>query len=270
MHPRIAVHEVCFPASWDFETVLSMAEHAGIERIGLATIRHQDGWSEAVARINATPIAVPYLCHASMFAYDRPSTWDASTRRLIDTIDAAVAVGAATIYTTTGPAGRLDFDDAVEALSRAVAPALEYAKAAGVALLTETANPFYAGSHFLHTLQDTIDATAAAGLGICLDVHAVWRERDLLGKIRAASGQIGLVQVSDFIAGNVGPARDVIGDGLIPLAGILAAVLETGYPGTIDLELVGRPEATVVADILVSIERLTTILDSLKPVTSTR
>jgi sugar phosphate isomerase/epimerase len=264
MHPRIAVHEACFPATMDFETVLSVAERAGIERIGLATIRHQDGWGAAVARISAAPIGVPYLCHASMFALDRPSTWDASTRRLIDTIDAAVAVGASTVYTTTGPAGRLDFDDAVEALSRAVAPALAYAKAAGVMLLTETANPFYAGSHFLHTLQDTMDATAATGLGICLDVHAVWRERDLHSKIRAAAGRIGLVQVSDFVAGNVGPVRDVIGEGLIPLTDILAAVLGSGYSGTIDLELVGRPEATVVADLLVSIERLTAMLDSVE------
>jgi sugar phosphate isomerase/epimerase len=244
----------------DFETVLTVAERAGIERIGLATIRHPDGWDEAVARIDAAPVTVPYLCHASMFALDRPSTWDASSRRLIATIDAAAAVGATTIYTTTGPAGRLDYDSAVEALSRAVAPALAHAEAVGVSLLTETANPFYAGSHFLHTLQDTIDATAAAGLGICLDVHAVWRERDLHGKIRAAAGRIGLVQVSDFVAGNVGPARDVIGEGLIPLTDILGTVLGTGYSGTIDLEVVGRPVATAVDDILVSIERLTTIL----------
>jgi sugar phosphate isomerase/epimerase len=265
VHTSIAVHEVCFPASMDFETVLSVAERAGIERMGLATIRHRDGWDEAVARINAAPIAVPYLCHSSMFALDQPSIWDASTRRLIATIDAAVAVGAATVYTTTGPAGRLDFDGAVEALSRAVAPALAHAEAAGVSLLTETANPFYAGTHFLHTLQDTIDATAVAGLGICLDVHAVWRERDLHAKIRAAAGRIGLVQVSDFAAGNVGPARDVIGEGLIPLADILGTVLRAEYSGTIDLELVGRPEATFVDDLLVSIERLTTILDFVQP-----
>jgi sugar phosphate isomerase/epimerase len=246
-----------------FDDVLRWAEREDVGQIGLVSLRHPEGWQDAVSKVRHTSIAVPYLCHARMFTYSDPSSWARSRQRLIATIDAAVEVGADAIYTTTGSAGPLDYVRAVEALTEAVAPVREYAESAGIKLLVETANPFYAGSHFLHTLQDTIDATGAAGLGICLDLHAVWWERELHSKIEASSERIGLVQVSDFVAGNVSTTRDIVGDGMIPIESILSTLLRAGYQLPVDLELAGRPAETALEDILTSIHQLGRILDSI-------
>ena len=50
----------------------------------------------------------------------------------------------------------------------------------------------------------------------------------------------GLVQVSDYVLGDrTAPCRAVPGDGAIPLERILGDVLDAGYGGVFDLELVG-------------------------------
>jgi sugar phosphate isomerase/epimerase len=50
----------------------------------------------------------------------------------------------------------------------------------------------------------------------------------------------GLVQVSDYVLGDrTAPCRAVPGDGVIPLDRILGDVLEAGYQGVFDIELVG-------------------------------
>lgn len=69
----------------------------------------------------------------------------------------------------------------------------------------------------------------------------------------------GLVQVSDYVLGDrTAPCRAVPGDGAIPLERILGDVLDAGYAGVFDLELVGpridaegaRPATTRAAETL--------------------
>jgi sugar phosphate isomerase/epimerase len=50
----------------------------------------------------------------------------------------------------------------------------------------------------------------------------------------------GLVQVSDYVLGDRAlPGRAVPGDGTIPLERLLGQLLELGYEGMFDLELLG-------------------------------
>ena len=50
----------------------------------------------------------------------------------------------------------------------------------------------------------------------------------------------GLVQVSDYVLGDrTTPCRAVPGDGVIPLDRLIGDLLESGYAGLFDLELIG-------------------------------
>jgi sugar phosphate isomerase/epimerase len=263
MHPRIAVHEVSFPNAMDVDAILAWAAAHEIPNVGLFSLRRRAGWKEAVPKVTTQLTSIAYLCHASMFALDDPASWDASTRALVATIDAAVSMGTSIVYATTGSAGRLAFEDAADALSRAIVPARVYAVSQGVKLLTETANPLFGFTHFLHTFQDTVDVAAAAGLGVCLDLHPTWHERGIRRKIVAAIKKIDLVQVSDHIPRNMTVTRDVIGTGIVPIEALLGTLFEAGYQGKVDLELFGRPQETALEDILRSAERLSEILSRL-------
>jgi sugar phosphate isomerase/epimerase len=58
--------------------------------------------------------------------------------------------------------------------------------------------------------------------------------------IRQALPITGLVQVSDYVLGDrCTPCRAVPGDGVIPIERLLGDVLDAGYEGVFDLELVG-------------------------------
>lgn len=72
----------------------------------------------------------------------------------------------------------------------------------------------------------------------------------------------GLVQVSDYVLGDrTTPCRAVPGDGVIPLEAILRDVLDLGYAGLFDLELVGpRIEAEGAA---VACQRAATYLSDM-------
>ena len=50
----------------------------------------------------------------------------------------------------------------------------------------------------------------------------------------------GLVQVSDYVSGDrTAPCRAVIGDGMVPVERLLGDLLDAGYRGVFDLELLG-------------------------------
>ena len=107
-------------------------------------------------------------------------------------------------------------------------------------LLVENASAFNADIHFVHTLTDAVVLAESVGVGICIELHACWSEGGLASLITRAMPMTGLVQVSDYVLGDrSAPCRAVPGDGVIPLEEILAGILDAGYDGVFDLELVG-------------------------------
>jgi sugar phosphate isomerase/epimerase len=73
-----------------------------------------------------------------------------------------------------------------------------------------------------------------------MEINACWAERGLGATIAAGVDRIRLVQVSDYAVGTLTtPARLVPGDGDIPIARILGQIIDAGYRGCFDLELIG-------------------------------
>jgi sugar phosphate isomerase/epimerase len=261
LHPSISVHEVCFPATFSVSDILAWAEENGIGHVGLFSLRRGGDWSGAIKDVAASPVNVAYLSHASMFQLDDPESWPASTARLIATIDAAHAMGTPLVYGTTGPAGRLEFEEAVEALSRAIVPVRAYAEDLGVQLLIETTQPNFCFTHFIHSFQDTVDVAEQVGIGICLDLWPTWHERGIRQRIAAVASRVALIQVADHVPRNTSPSRDIVGTGIIPIERLLRTAFDAGYAGLVDLELFGRPDETAADDLLTSARALSNMLD---------
>jgi sugar phosphate isomerase/epimerase len=73
-----------------------------------------------------------------------------------------------------------------------------------------------------------------------MEVNSCWAERNLGGTIASGIDAIDLVQISDYAIGTrTTPERLVPGDGDIPLHRIVAALLEAGYEGVFDIEVIG-------------------------------
>lgn len=239
MHPRISLHQVAFVT----EPTAAFVDHCraiGVARMTLVTpVLMQPGALEgAKAALAAGGLAVECVNHP--FAANLETDGETATVGLLRAIDIAAELGAGSIYMLTGSRGTLDWEGAAARFAAQVAPCLPAAEARGIALLVENANSLNADLHIAHTLADALTLAETAGIGLCLELHACWMEAGLKPLFRRAMPRIGLVQVSDYVLGDRStPCRAVIGDGVIPVERLLGDLLDAGYTGVFDLELVG-------------------------------
>jgi sugar phosphate isomerase/epimerase len=223
---------------------LAFWEHNGIQRVGVSVAKLEaHGWDDGtrlVERAVDRGLEVANLIGLGPFHLHEPRQWAAQQDRLARTLETASAVGAGCLVFTTGPATPLTWEEAADALEAAMAPVLADARARGVPFAIEHTNSLRVDVGFVHTLADVIDLARRLDTGVCMELNACWAERDVARTIRDGIDRIRLVQVSDFRVGTLcTPDRLVPGDGDIPIARLLQTVVDAGYRGVFDLELIG-------------------------------
>jgi len=240
MHDRISVSAISTFA-WDLPTDLAFYARAGITNVGISLAKlERHGWDDGAARVRDTGLRVTNLIGLGPFALAEPTAWPAQRERLVRALDVASAVAAECLVVTTGPAGPLPWDEAADALADAMAPVLAEAAARDVPFAIEHTNSLRVDVGFVHTLADAVDLARRLGTGVCMEVNACWAERGLADTVHAGVDVLRLVQVSDFAVGTLStPNRRVPGDGDIPLPRIVRTLVDAGYDGCFDLELIG-------------------------------
>ena len=225
---------------WTFDEDLRCWRDAGIAHVGLSFRKLQEaGLDDAVRRVQEEGLRVSNLVELGWCALDDPSTWPEHRDRLLSAVDVAATLGGCLVL-TTGPAGRLEWEDAADALAEMLGPIRVAAVGADVALTIEPTGPLRLDLSFVTTLRDGVDLAGRAGVGVCVEINSCFAERGLLDSVRAAGGVVEHVQVSDFVIGSLcTPDRAVPGDGDIPLGRILAGIDAVGYRGAFELEMVG-------------------------------
>ena len=243
MHPRACVSAIStFKLSLPDDLAFWRAH--GITNVGVSVAKLEAfGWDEGTERIAdavARGLNVVDLIGLAPFHLADPSRWDAKRERLLRAIEAAVAVDAPAVVFTTGPFAPLTWDEAADALQEALKPVLREARARNVDVAMEHTNSLRVDVGFVHTLRDAIDLAARLGTGVCMELNACWAERALDTTIRDHVDRIRLVQVSDFKVGTIASSQRLVpGDGDIPLARILRTLVDAGYGGMFELELIG-------------------------------
>jgi sugar phosphate isomerase/epimerase len=243
LHSRSCVSAIStYRLSLDDDLVFWHAH--SIDRVGVSVAKLEAfGWDRGIALVTDAVdkgLDVANLIGLGPFDLSDPSQWDAQRERLRRSIDAAVAVRAGCVVFTTGPAGAMQWDEAADALEAALAPVLQETDQRGVTFALEHTNSLRVDVGFVHTLRDVLDLARRFGTGVCMEVNACWAERGLAETVHAGIDHIRLVQVSDYRIGTLcTPDRVVPGDGDIPLRRVLRTVIDAGYRGVFDLELIG-------------------------------
>lgn len=241
MHPRIGLHQVAFLD----QSTTAFVDHCrriGVHHTTLVTpaLLQSGGVDEAQRALADGGPRVESVNHQFAIYPDLERDSGEARPKMLAAIDIATALGAKSVYLQTGGRGALSWENAAERFTALMAPCKLMAAARGVDVLIENAAPFTADIHMVHTLADTITLAELAGVGICIEWHACWMEAGLKSLLQQAIPMVGLVQVSDYVLGDrTSPCRAVPGDGVIPLERIIGDVLEAGYEGVFDIELVG-------------------------------
>ncbi len=243
MHERISVTSINFPGA-DFATLSRHWRDLGATRGSIVSLMLDSEPVEQARRaLREADCQLETVVHPFMpgqpLELDEAS-WRAPRQRLDRALDAAAELGARSVYLTTGGHGSGTWEDSARAFAEAVAPGVARARELGLQLMIENAPALYADLHIAHSLRDTLTLAEMADVGVCIDLYFCWAEAGLQESIRRAMPRCGLVQVSDYVLGDRAlPARAVAGDGVIPLQRIIGWLLEAGYEGSFDLELIG-------------------------------
>ena len=240
MHDRISVNNLCFPGS-PLATDIERWRSLGARRIGIQTAKMEsEGWDQYVERVRGSGFEVETIVHLNTKRFDDEAQIESFTKELSRTLAAAKVLRARTVYTTTGARGTLTWEETAQRFCSAIAPCAEEARRAGIELLVEPAPTLYADLYFTHTLRDAVQLAEQAGVGVVIDTFSCWTEAQLRESIERAMKRCHLVQVGDYVlCDRALPCRAVPGDGTIPLARIIGWILEAGYRGAFDLELMG-------------------------------
>jgi len=256
LHPRLSLNAIC-SMHQSFDEDLVLWERLGVDHVGLIAPKLADaGWDSCLSKIQERGLRI-----SSMSTY-----WD----DIEASIEFTAAVGATVLYMVSGSGGSLLWEEAADRYLEQIAPWVRRATDVGVTLALEPTNPLRTDVSFVHTVRDAAFLARQAGLGIVVDVYSSWYERDLAATVAENMDVIVLSQIGDFKLGTFDiPNRCAIGEGDIPVERLMKMMLDAGYQGAFDLEILGPPleDEGYFAPIARSLARASEMLARLDPVT---
>lgn len=229
------------------EQAVDLCVKQGIEWIAPWRNRVDEiGLPNAARLLRGSGLRVSSLCRGGFF----PAATAAGRQEKIDdnrrAIDEAAALGAPLLVLVCGGMPDRDIDAARRMVAEGIAAIEHYARERGVRLGIEPLHPMFAADRsVIVTLGEALALTAkfdAATIGIVADVFHIWWDPDLYRLIEQATGRIFGFHVSDWAVPLPGilASRSMVGDGVIELRRIRAAVEAAGYHGPIEVEILNE------------------------------
>jgi sugar phosphate isomerase/epimerase len=213
------------------------------------------GLDRAVRAVRDAGLELSGYCRGGMFTSDATHRGEVrdDNRRCVDEAKAlgasciVLVVGGLPQYSRPGSAASKDLAAARGQVHDAIAEMLVYAKQAKIPLAIEPLHPAYAADRAcVNTtgqaldICDALDPGRTAALGVALDVYHIWWDPKLMSQIaRAGRDRLLAFHVCDWLV----PTRDILndrgmmGDGVIDIRSIRAAVEAQGYAGYSEIEI---------------------------------
>ena len=227
-------------------------------------IRAIDPWRDQVAAVGLDRAAravreagleLSGYCRGGMFTSDAARRVEVrdDNRRAVDEAKAlgapciVLVVGGLPQYSRPGSAVSRDIAAARAQVEDAIAEMMDYARGAKMPLAIEPLHPAYAADRAcVNTTKqaldicDRLDPGRTGALGVALDVYHIWWDPDVLPQIRrAAKDRLLAFHVCDWLV----PTKDILndrgmmGDGVIDIKSLRAAVEAEGFAGYSEIEI---------------------------------
>ncbi|GAB3115248.1 sugar phosphate isomerase/epimerase [Aestuariicella hydrocarbonica] len=227
--------------NWSFEQDLALWKELGVHHAGLLISKVSDDLDGKLSRMMDENIQPSTLVCGS-FSLSAPEKWTQEQDQLNKMMDIIASVDPnCSIYFPPGRTTGAPWDEVMAVFSESVAPCVTHAASVGVQLAFEPS--LRTDASFINTLRDAVDVSELTGLGLVVDFGNCWMERNLRETLLRAGPQITLVQIDDVAIGShnqLPPGRRVhIGDGDLPLDRLMGDILDSGYQGVFDLEVLG-------------------------------
>src|SRR5215469_11724259 len=235
-----------------------------VEACARAGIRAIDPWRDQVAAIGLdravravkdAQLELSGYCRGGMFPADPAHRAQArdDNRRAVDEAKAlgapclVLVVGGLAQNSRPGSEPRKDIWHAQAQVEDGIAELLDYARPAKLPLAIEPLHPMFAADRAcVNTTRqaldicDRLDPGRTGALGVALDVYHIWWDPDVMAQIaRAGWDRLLAFHVCDWLV----PTKDILndrgmmGDGVIDIPAVRAAVEAQGYAGYSEIEI---------------------------------
>jgi sugar phosphate isomerase/epimerase len=213
------------------------------------------GLDRAVKLVRDAGLELSGYCRGGMFPSDAAhhAAMRDDNRRAVDEANAlnapciVLVAGGLPQFSRPGSAPSKDIITARRQVEDALADLLDYASAARMPLALEPLHPCYAADRAcVNTVAqaldicDRLDPKRAGRIGIALDVYHVWWDPELLPQIRrAGKARLLAFHVCDWMVPTTDILNDrgMMGDGVIDIPSIRAAVEAEGFDSYAEIEI---------------------------------
>jgi sugar phosphate isomerase/epimerase len=206
---------------------LALWADLGIDQVGLISPKLADyGWDASrEAVLDAGLVVSSMSCYKDAMA---------------ESLEFASTIGTGVLYTVSGCAGSTPWEEAAEQFCAELAPHVARSKELGIRLAIEPTNPLRTDVSFVHSVRDAIDLARMADMCVVVDFYSSWYERGLDELVHKNIDIVALVQICDYKLGTFDmPNRCAVGDGDVRVEDLMRLVLDAGYRGPFDLEILG-------------------------------
>lgn len=244
---RLSLNQIT-TEQWGMAEAIDGCVRAGIQWIGMWRHKVQDtGLAETVALVERAGLKVSSLCRGGFFPAVDEEEFKSNMADNRKAVDQAAALGTDVLVLVCGPSTDRDIDRARAQIERGIGELAPYAASRGVRLGIEPLHPMMAAERSaLVTLAEANRIARnfpADQVGVVMDVYHIWWDPNVYSQIEEASGRIVGFHVSDWVVPttSVLQGRGMMGEGVIELSRLRAAVEAAGYDGPIEVEVI-NPE----------------------------
>lgn len=229
---------------WSLKEAADGCARAGIPAIGIWRHKLAEVGNQLGAKIvRDAGLKVSGLCRGGMFP---AATHEERLARIEDNkraIEEAATLEADTLVLVCGPAPDRDIWAARQMVADGIEAMLPLAQEMGVKIGIEPLHPMYAGDRSVITslgeALDLVDYFKSPHVGVVIDVYHVWWDSKVFEQIERAKDHIFSFHVCDWLVPtpHMLNGRGMMGDGVIDIRSLRAAVEATGYNGLIEVEI---------------------------------
>lgn len=231
---------------WSFEEDVKAYSAAGIPAIGVWRQKLSDcGLAKGLEILAQHHLEVSHLSWAGGFTGSDGRSYRESLDDALEAIQTAAQLHARCLLVYTGSRAGHTYNHARRLVKEALVELSERAAQLGVVLAVEAMHPGCAGHWtFLTSVDDALNLLNAVGspqVKMVFDTYHLGHDPAVIGRIPELAPHIALVQLGDAKGPPTGEqSRCRLGEGVLPLRDILAALQAAGYGGYLDVELLGE------------------------------
>jgi sugar phosphate isomerase/epimerase len=231
---------------WSFEEDVANYARAGIPAMGVWRQKLSDfGEVKGIELLAQSGVKASHLLWAGGFTGSDGRSFRVSIEDAVEALKTAAELHAQCLIVYSGVRAGHTVNHARRLLRDALKELAPIAAEQGVVLAVEPMHSACGGQFtFLHTAAETLDLLAAVGsphVKMVFDTYHLGFDPDTVAIIPEIAHQVALVQLGDAARPPCGEqARCLLGEGVLPLADIVASFRASGYDGYFDVELLGE------------------------------